>query len=104
MATDPNGGEIGGAVRIEDRYSRVGYQYHYELGDGQLRCVVRNVTRPRSGWACAFSVLGSDGAEIATITRSATDVNDSYVIASDRGRPLDEHSSICRKNRCSTCQ
>ena len=80
---DQNGKAIGAAVRVKDRYSQVGYRYHYELSDTQLRCVLRDVTRRRFGidsWTYAFSVLGADGAELGTITQSGTR-NDSYVVA-----------------------
>jgi hypothetical protein len=46
---DRNGRQIGEARRIRDRYSKVGYRYHYGLWDTELRCVVRDVMRPRFG-------------------------------------------------------
>ena len=81
---DPEGSEIGEAIRIEDRYSEVGYRYHYELRDQELRCALRDTTRRRFGidsWYYTFLVLGPDGTEIGTVTQSGRS-NHSYAIAS----------------------
>jgi hypothetical protein len=84
-----DGSAIGSAVRVKDDYKRVGFRYHYELRDSELRCVLRDVTRRRFGLdslAYTFSVLGADGAEIGTITHSGRS-SDSYEIAL-AGRPV----------------
>ena len=69
---DSAGSRIGVAVRFEDRYKEVGYRYHYELYDTELRCVLRDVT-PRSRLGIsgldAFSVLEADGAQLGTLTK-----------------------------------
>jgi hypothetical protein len=94
---DRNGRQIGEARRVRDRYSKVGYRYHYELWDTELRCVLRDVMRPRSGDSSshAFSVLGRDEAEIGRITRSGSS-NDSYVIAIG-GRSVATSSRVPRR-------
>ena len=95
---DQHGSDIGAAVRIKDRYSRVGYRYHYELSDTELRCVLRDVTRRRLGidsWTYTFSVRDADGAEIGQIIQSGTS-NDSYVITSG-GRAVASVRRVTRR-------
>jgi hypothetical protein len=78
-----DGSAIGSAVRVRDDYKQVGFRYHYELRDTELRWVLRDLTRRRLGvdsLTYAFSVLGADGADIGTITQSGRS-NDSYEIA-----------------------
>ena len=96
---DQNGGQIGEARRIKDRYSKVGHRYHYELWDTELRCVLRDVTRRRFGadsLTHAFSVLGADAAEIGTITRSGSSNDDSCVVAIG-GRSVATASRVPRR-------
>jgi hypothetical protein len=81
---DRHGSEIGVAARGRDRYSEVGYRYHYDLQDSELRCVLRDITKRRIGLesrSYAFAVHAPDGAEIGEIRR-AGGVND-YTISSD---------------------
>jgi hypothetical protein len=74
-----DGSVIGSAVRVKDDYKQVGFRYHYELRDTELRCVLRDVTRRRLGvdsLPYSFSVLGADGADIGAITQSGRGMYD----------------------------
>jgi hypothetical protein len=80
---------VGVAAKVKDRYSKVGYGYHYEISDTQPRCELRDVTRRRFGvdslWH-AFSVVDPTGSEIGRIALTGRR-NDSYEITVG-GRPV----------------
>ena len=73
-AYDRDGRPVGAAARVDGRNKQAGYRYHYELTyerpDGGVRCALRDLTGPQAGLRQSrdtFSVLGSDGVELASI-------------------------------------
>lgn len=74
------GREIGAAVRLKDRRSKVGYSSHCELRDSELVWIVRDMTPRGVLRTHRFAVLDADEAEIATITQSGSGT-DRYEIA-----------------------
>lgn len=73
-AYDENGRRVGAATRVDGRNKQAGYRYHYEFGyerpDSHVHCGLRDVTGRQAGIRQspdAFSVLGADGVELASI-------------------------------------
>jgi hypothetical protein len=73
-AYDEHGRLVGAAVRVEGRNKQAGHRYRYEFAyerpDGRADCALRDVTGHQAGIHQSpdmFSVLGPDGAELASI-------------------------------------
>lgn len=80
-AFDRDGHRVGAAVRRERPNKQAGYRYLYEIGyqgpDTRAQCVLRDVTGRQSGFHPSlpmFSVLGGDGAALASIAGTGESV------------------------------